>query len=76
MDLSQRRAEAVRKYLVSKGGDPARLDAQGFGETQPIADNTSKVGRAANRRVEFKIVGAGSEIKDQNTGPGEDTMEK
>jgi OOP family OmpA-OmpF porin len=52
--LSQRRAETVRSYLVSKGVDPARLTARGYGPDAPIADNGSESGRAANRRVELR----------------------
>ena len=54
--LSQARAESVRDYLVSKGVPAERLDAYGFGEEKPIADNRGSKGRAANRRVEFNIV--------------------
>jgi outer membrane protein OmpA-like peptidoglycan-associated protein len=53
--LSQQRAQAVRDYLVSKGIDASRLEAQGFGAEKPIAPNTTKKGREQNRRVEFKI---------------------
>jgi len=54
--LSQKRADAVVKYLTDKGVEPARLIATGFGEDKPIADNGTKEGRAQNRRVEFNIV--------------------
>ncbi len=56
LDLSQRRAAAVRQYLVSHGIAPDRLEAQGFGESQPIADNNTASGRALNRRVELKVL--------------------
>ncbi len=54
-DLSQRRAESVRGYLVSHGLPSDRVTAQGFGLTRPIADNTSPEGRANNRRVEIVV---------------------
>ena len=54
--LSQRRANAVRDYLVEKGIDPDRLKAVGFGESQPIASNKTRKGKAMNRRVEFRII--------------------
>jgi outer membrane protein OmpA-like peptidoglycan-associated protein len=53
--LSQSRAETVRTYLVDKGIDASRLTAVGFGDTQPVADNTTSAGRAQNRRIEFKV---------------------
>lgn len=54
--LSQRRAESVRTYLTQKGIDPNRLTTQGFGESVPIADNNTDIGRAKNRRTEFTVV--------------------
>jgi outer membrane protein OmpA-like peptidoglycan-associated protein len=54
--LSQERAEAVVRYLVSRGVAAQRLDAAGFGEMRPIAPNNLEDGRAQNRRVEFIIV--------------------
>ncbi len=51
--LSQRRAEAVRDYLIKKGVEPKRLEAKGFGPDRPIATNDTAKGRAANRRVDF-----------------------
>ena len=54
MDLSQRRAEAVKSVLVSQFGiDGARLSTKGFGATKPVASNDTPQGRAENRRVEF-----------------------
>jgi len=57
LDLSKRRAESVRKYLVSKGIAPERLTCYGYGESMPIATNETEEGRAKNRRVEIYIVG-------------------
>ena len=54
--LSQRRAEAVKDYLVKKGISAERLAAAGFGQDQPIEDNKTAKGRAANRRVDFNVV--------------------
>jgi uncharacterized repeat protein (TIGR01451 family)/MYXO-CTERM domain-containing protein len=71
LDLSQRRAEAVRRYLIGKGVDGARLVAQGFGETRPIKANDTNANRSANRRVEFKIDGVAS----ANSGPTSDTLD-
>lgn len=53
--LSQRRADAVRGYLVEQGVDGQRLSAVGYGETRPIADNDTPEGRARNRRVELRV---------------------
>lgn len=54
--LSERRAQSVSSYLSSRGVQPARLAIQGFGESQPVASNTTEDGRAQNRRVEIRIV--------------------
>ncbi|WP_298092917.1 OmpA family protein [uncultured Sphingomonas sp.] len=54
--LSERRAVSVADYLVSRGVQRARIGTRGFGETQPIESNDTDAGRAANRRVEIKIV--------------------
>jgi outer membrane protein OmpA-like peptidoglycan-associated protein len=55
--LSQRRADAVRKFLVTNGVDAEQLLAVGYGESQALADNASSDGRKANRRVEFRVLG-------------------
>lgn len=57
-DLSQRRAESVRSYLISHGIAPDRVTAQGFGPGRPVADNASAEGRANNRRVEIVVTPA------------------
>jgi OOP family OmpA-OmpF porin len=56
MDLSQRRAESVRDYLVELGLARGRFDTAGFGETRPIADNETPEGRQRNRRTEFRVI--------------------
>ncbi|MCB9522963.1 MAG: OmpA family protein [Myxococcales bacterium] len=55
-DLSQKRSESVREYLIKKGVEPERLEAVGYGEEVPIDTNKTKDGRANNRRVEFTIL--------------------
>lgn len=63
MKLSQKRAESVVSYLISKGIDPRRLKAKGYGESKPIMPNENSDGsdnpdgRAKNRRTDFKIIG-------------------
>jgi outer membrane protein OmpA-like peptidoglycan-associated protein len=56
LKLSQNRADAVKEFLVRQGVLRSRMVAEGFGPTRPIAPNTNRAGRAANRRVEFRIV--------------------
>lgn len=65
LDLSQRRANAVMRYMIGRGVSPDRLLARGYGETRPIATNATNAGRSANRRVEFTI-GA---LKSKQSGP-------
>ncbi|HWK36371.1 OmpA family protein [Sphingomonas sp.] len=54
--LSERRATSVADYLSSHGVQGARIGTRGFGKTQPVASNATEDGRAANRRVEIKVV--------------------
>lgn len=53
--LSERRANAVRDYLVQNGISPSRLSTSGYGESRPIASNETREGRALNRRVELHV---------------------
>ncbi len=55
--LSEQRAAAVANYLASKGVPAAAIKASGKGEAQPVADNSTKAGRAANRRVDVTASG-------------------
>jgi outer membrane protein OmpA-like peptidoglycan-associated protein len=58
MDLSQRRADAVKNIIVQRGVSSTRLETMSYGESMPIADNNTEVGRAMNRRVEIKVAPA------------------
>jgi OOP family OmpA-OmpF porin len=54
VELSQRRAESVKQYLINSGIDPTRLVSKGVGEEEPVASNANPEGRAQNRRIEFR----------------------
>lgn len=58
--LSERRAQAVHDYLVARGIDSSRLEAKGYGESQPVDSNETPEGRELNRRVELKVIDAGA----------------
>lgn len=73
LKLSQRRAEAVMKYLVDEGLNPARLEAKGWGEEHPLVANDGEANWQTNRRVEFHIVDPappGDEKSDKTQAPG------
>jgi outer membrane protein OmpA-like peptidoglycan-associated protein len=59
-DLSGRRAQSVVRYLINKGVGAERLFARGYGEERPIASNKNALGRAKNRRVEFRLLEQGA----------------
>jgi OOP family OmpA-OmpF porin len=54
--LSLRRAEAVFRYLVNRGVAPERMEAVGYGESRPVADNETEIGRQQNRRTELRMI--------------------
>ena len=54
--LSEERAAAVAEYLAARGIPRDRLDPVGFGPDEPVASNDTRDGRAANRRIEFKMI--------------------
>jgi outer membrane protein OmpA-like peptidoglycan-associated protein len=64
LDLSERRAESVRRYLASLGVDPARLATMGFGEDSPVASNDSESGRRQNRRVDILLRAKAGPVRD------------
>lgn len=53
LKLSQRRADSVREWFISRGVDPARITAKGYGESKPITSNDTPEGKLKNRRIEF-----------------------
>lgn len=62
INLSKKRAEAVKNYLVAQGIDPKRITTEGLGSTKPIASNDTPQGREANRRVEFLVIKDASQV--------------
>ncbi|MBP7974160.1 MAG: OmpA family protein [Kaistella sp.] len=68
LSLSERRAAAVKNYLVSQGVSAGRMFTMGVGEKEPVASNDTDAGRAENRRVEFAITANEEMINDANSG--------
>ena len=66
--LSQRRAESVYNYLLSKGVSGSRMESEGYGSSQPISDNNTAAGRSQNRRVEVYILPNAKMIQDAKEG--------
>lgn len=63
--LSEERADAVQAFLISQGVQPGNITAQGLGEADPVADNSSAAGRAKNRRVELVVSGQAIGVQEQ-----------
>jgi len=66
LELSQRRAEAVRNFLVSSGISADRVMARGYGESYPVTTNTTEAGRQQNRRVEIVIAHEGRRVAERH----------
>jgi outer membrane protein OmpA-like peptidoglycan-associated protein len=62
LDLSQRRADAVRDFLIENGISPSRITARGYGEADPVASNATLAGRRENRRVEVIVPREGRRV--------------
>jgi outer membrane protein OmpA-like peptidoglycan-associated protein len=56
LTLSEQRAEACRKFIVATGISATRISSAGYGESQPVGENTSVEGRRLKRRVEFGLI--------------------
>lgn len=63
LQLSERRAQSVRDFLIAEGVDPQQLTSRGYGESQPVADNQTAEGRAKNRRVVMSVIDNPGDVK-------------
>jgi OmpA-OmpF porin, OOP family len=68
LTLSQKRADAVRAYLLKSGVSPTQITAKGYGEGQPIADNNTEAGRAKNRRVVMFVIDNPGDVEVKGAG--------
>jgi OOP family OmpA-OmpF porin len=69
LQLSQKRADAVRDYLLAQGVASSQLTSKGYGETQPIEDNSTAEGRTANRRVVMSVIDNPADVKVEGAAP-------
>jgi outer membrane protein OmpA-like peptidoglycan-associated protein len=69
LTLSQERATAVQAFLVEQGVAPGNVSAQGYGKADPVADNSTSAGRAANRRVSLVVSGQSIGVQPEAPGP-------
>lgn len=78
MRLSQQRADAVVARLMAQGALVSDFDAVGYGPEFPVADNATAAGREANRRIEFRLIGASAEaaLAERGSGAAEDVPEE
>jgi len=79
--LSTQRAAAVRRYLISRGVSEDRITSQGFGKSNPVADNDTAEGRANNRRVEIVVQSPGQKTtqgtqRDQTQGQADQRLQR
>jgi OmpA-OmpF porin, OOP family len=75
LNLSRKRAQAVKAYLVSKGVNDSVLTAKGYGKADPIASNATAEGRAQNRRVAFVVTNAPAHLKVVTEGASAESTE-
>ena len=73
LELSQQRAQAVMRFLIGAGVAADRLEAVGYGDSRPIADNSTVEGRATNRRVVFRILDPPAAEKKGGPAPAQTT---